>query len=104
MAGSYSHVVTNKQGKLLNPQNFVGMVDSLGDAYETVEEMYGMIHYLAARVELLSPDNMYQTPTQIVEESRVHYRRGIKMSPGIQAPNKPQEFKDPLLPTGFLNG
>lgn len=102
MAGSYNHVVTNNRGKLLNPQSFVGMVDSLGDAYETVEEMYGMIHYLAARVELLTAVD--QNHEQIVEEARANYRRGIKMSPGIQPPGKPKEFQQSLTPPGFLNG
>lgn len=86
MAGSYNHAVTNNRGKLLNPTNFVEMIDSLGDAYETVEEMYGMIHYLAARVELLT--TIDQSHEQIVEEARVNYRRGLQMSPGIQAPSR----------------
>lgn len=86
MAGSYNHAVTPNNGKLLNNQNFSGMVENLGDAYEMAEEMYGMIHYLAARVELLTAVD--QNHKQIVEEARVNYRRGIQMSPGIQAPNR----------------
>lgn len=88
MAGSYAHIVTNNKGKLLNPENFNEMIEKPSDAYGAAEEMYGMIHFLAARVELLTPDSIYQTPEQIVEEARSHYRRGLKMSPGIQAPSK----------------
>jgi hypothetical protein len=46
MAGSYNHIVNNK-GDLLNNERFVGMIENLGDAYEAVEEMYGMIWWLA---------------------------------------------------------
>ena len=86
MAGSYSHVVTNNRGKLLNRKNFEEMIEKPSDAYQATEEMYGMIHYLAARVELLTPEKIYQTPEQIVEEAQKNYRHGIKMSPGRQSP------------------
>jgi len=46
MAGSYSHATTD-DGKLRSHESFVQMVENLGDAYETVEEMYGMIWWLA---------------------------------------------------------
>jgi hypothetical protein len=47
MAGSYNHVVTD-QGNLVSNERFVQMVENLGDAFETVEEMYGMIWLLAS--------------------------------------------------------
>ena len=46
MAGSYDHVTT-KKGKLRNPKTFSQMIENLGDAYEAIEEMYGMIQILA---------------------------------------------------------
>lgn len=46
MAGSYSHATTD-DGKLRSHESFVQMVENLGDAYETVKEMYGMIWWLA---------------------------------------------------------
>lgn len=50
MAGSYKHVV-NDDGTFRG----VDLLDHMGDAYEAVEEMYGMIWFLAdgddARVE-----------------------------------------------------
>ncbi|QED11644.1 hypothetical protein PP914_gp155 [Arthrobacter phage Qui] len=81
MAGSYNHAVSKRAGKLLNNQNFTGMIENLGDAYEMAEEMYGMIHYLAAKVERLTDDQMQK---DIVEEARKNYRRGLQMSPGVQ--------------------
>ena len=42
MAGSYKHVV-NRKGEFTG----IGLIDNLGDAYEALEEMYGMIWYLA---------------------------------------------------------
>jgi hypothetical protein len=47
MAGSYNHCVA-KDGQLLVNEDLIQMVENLGDAYEALEEMYGMIWYLAA--------------------------------------------------------
>ena len=105
MAGSYSHATTNN-GRLRSNQSFPQLVENLGDAYETVEEMYGMIHYLASMVERLSPAEYPKTHEQIVEEARKNYRRGIQMSPGVQ-PNKPSnKNREPytFTPPRFLNG
>jgi len=46
MAGSYNHIV-DKNGILLNNEDFVCMIENLGDAYECVTEMYDMIAYLS---------------------------------------------------------
>jgi beta-lactam-binding protein with PASTA domain len=83
MAGSYNHVVT-KKGKLLNPKNTLSMIDSNGDVYETIEEMYGMIWDLADDVA----EARGVTIEQAVEEARKNYARGLDRSPGIQAPHK----------------
>ena len=70
MAGSYSHAIDEATGKLYRPEAFLRMVENIGDAYETVEEMYGMIWLLASgdRAE--------------VERARQAYRDGLNMSPG----------------------
>jgi len=47
--------------------------ETQGDAYETIEEMYGMIWYLAAGNAVL------------VEDARKNYLSGIELSPGRQA-------------------
>ena len=46
MAGSYKHVVDDR-GLLRRPEDFADMIENLGDAYEAIEEMYGMIWLLA---------------------------------------------------------
>jgi hypothetical protein len=86
MAGSYNHVVTDK-GKLRNPQQVCGMLETRsGDVYEAVEEMYGMIWWLAGR---LSSGNPLVTPKEWVEMARLDYSAGIvEDSPGRQKPNK----------------
>ena len=44
MAGSYRHI-TEDDGSLSGPEDH--RLDNLGDAYEAIEEMYGMIWWLA---------------------------------------------------------
>jgi hypothetical protein len=74
MAGSYNHVVT-QQGNLRSNESFVQMVENLGDAYETVEEMYGMIWYLADRVAF------HRHPLRdIVEQAQQNYQRGLEIA------------------------
>ncbi len=68
MAGSYSHCV-NDDGSLLSNEDFVDMIDNLGDAYEAVQEMYGMIWLLAG-------GNRYA-----VELARQNYVQGLACSP-----------------------
>lgn len=62
MAGSYGHVV-NDAGALLEFKPFTDMIENLGDAYEAVEEMYWMIHYLAAG-----------DPAKILEANNAFYK------------------------------
>lgn len=72
MAGSYNHAV-NRHGRLHNWRNMTIATETQGDAYETIEEMYGMIWFLAEG----NPER--------VEEARQHYREGIVMSPGKES-------------------
>jgi hypothetical protein len=74
MAGSYNHVVTD-QGNLVSNERFVQMVENLGDAFETVEEMYGMIWMLAS---LVSPDP--QAQAEWVEWAQDNYRVGLTIA------------------------
>lgn len=72
MAGSYLHAV-NDRGQLSNTTMMTVATETQGDAYETIEEMYGMIWWLA------------KGNAGLVEEARQNYLRGIKeMSPGKQ--------------------
>lgn len=70
MAGSYNHCV-KKSGKLRR-ESFSDMIENLGDAYEAVEEMYGMIWYLASG------------NAGLVEIARRSYKNGLQLSPGVE--------------------
>ena len=69
MAGSYNHAV-NDDGQLRNSRHMTIATETQGDAYETIEEMYGMIWLLA----LGDPEK--------VEWARTHYSAGLELSPG----------------------
>lgn len=71
MAGSYAHAVTD-DGRLRNPRTMSIATETQGDAYETIEEMYGMIWFLADG----DPD--------LVEHARSNYVAGLALSPGRQ--------------------
>lgn len=71
MAGSYAHAVTD-DGRLRSPRTMPIATETQGDAYETIEEMYGMIWFLADG----DPD--------LVERARSNYVAGIALSPGRQ--------------------
>lgn len=74
MAGSYKHAVTD-DGRLRNWRTMTIATETQGDAYETIEEMYGMIWFLAGG-----------DPSR-VEQARQNYKRGIQLSPGRMAEN-----------------
>ena len=72
MAGSYKHAVDDA-GRLRDWEEMADMAtETQGDAYETIEEMYGMIWLLA------------DGDAAQVEAARQSYRRGIEMSPSAQ--------------------
>lgn len=91
MAGSYNHATTGK-GKLRSPKSMIGLVENGGDAYETIEEMYGMIWYLADRIamyqqdrgDMMGPDEWKAAQAEEVEDARKAYKKGIALSPGVQ--------------------
>ena len=72
MPGSYGHIV-QKDGNL---SSHLRIVESLGngiDMFETIEEMYGMIWFLAGTYA-------YKDPKAAVEDARRQYREGLKMA------------------------
>jgi hypothetical protein len=71
MAGSYLHIV-GRTGRLLSETNLPKMLENDGDVYEAIEEMYGMIWWLA------------DGNANDVEIARRHYLQGIQKSPGRQ--------------------
>ena len=83
MAGSYNHCVKTREdggnGELLANEDLVGMLENGGDVYEAVEEMYGMIWWLASHSEVGLP------AVALVEQARKHYLAGLAFSPGTCA-------------------
>ena len=74
MAGSYNHVVTD-DGRLRNARGINEMLECMsGDVVEAVEEMFGMIWFLAGG------------DADRVMRAEKRYMEGIEMSPGRQAP------------------
>lgn len=73
MAGSFRHVTT-KKGKLRKPDK--SLLDHMGDANEAIEEMYGMIIYLAqygAPGASRTGDDL----RRVIEDARVNYKDGL---------------------------
>jgi hypothetical protein len=71
MAGSYRHA-TDDQGRLRNWRTMTIATETQGDAYETIEELFGMVWYLA------------EGDADRVEQARQNYLAGIERSPGRQ--------------------
>jgi len=82
MAGSYNHA-TNDDGSLRDPLDMASMLDTGGDVYEAIEEMYGMIWWLAQTI--ISPGiaglAKGATAKEFVEMAEKKYRTGILLSP-----------------------
>lgn len=74
MAGSYNHVI-QKDGNLRSNKEVVEMLETGGDVFETVEEMYGMIWHLA-RIH-------FGREKAAVEDARRNYREGLKKAKEI---------------------
>lgn len=82
MAGSYNHIVEEPSGKLLKPRLALSMLDCHhGDVYEALEEMYGMIWWLATTLSDTS-SSLGGTPAEFVEAASENYTRGLLQSPG----------------------
>ena len=55
------------------------MIENLGDAYEAIEEMYGMIWKLAVMLGTLGGDQTL-SPADYVEMARQNYQAGLELS------------------------
>lgn len=73
MAGSYNHAVNPRTGQLRNREHMLIATETQSDAYQTIEEFYGMVWLLA------------EGSPQKVEEARRHYKLGLMMSPGKES-------------------
>lgn len=80
MAGSYKHIV-NDNGNLRSNQAVADMLENGGDVFECVEEMYGMIWYLAQEVSYHAGDVGLDTKS-LVENARQNYKEGLTIAKG----------------------
>jgi len=88
MAGSYNHVVTD-HGNLASNERVNGMLENGGDVFEAVEEMFGMIWYLATQhnneeAEDNPSRNLVEAKVR-VEQARQNYQEGLKRSKRIHS-------------------
>ena len=87
MAGSYNHVVT-KDGNLKSNERIAESLENGGDVFEAVEEMYGMIWFLAhlgvaPHVSIEQFESLQfsrESVKDMVETARRNYQEGLKVS------------------------
>jgi hypothetical protein len=92
MAGSYNHIVTD-DGNLGSNEHVVSMLENGGDVFEAVEELYGMIWYLAAgHVESIENRFPYDAPRAkqaatklLVEVAHKNYKLGLEVAKEVHA-------------------
>jgi len=92
MSGSYNHVVKD-DGNLASNERVVSMLENGGDVYEAVEEMFGMIWWLAAKLvnqQQFALIALEKDPTDraklmklAVEKAREEYKEGLVFSTEI---------------------
>ena len=86
MAGSYNHVV-KEDGNLESNKVVVDMLETGGDVFEAVEEMYGMIWWLARTLRACQMANRLEAATEkdIVELARLNYKRGLEIAKEVNS-------------------
>ena len=77
MAGSFNHIV-DIDGGLFSDMGIVAMLDTGVDVFETIEQMYGMIWYMAYALEAA---DAYENRKDAIDEARVFYKEGLNISP-----------------------
>lgn len=82
MAGSYNHVVDKSTGNLKSNEDIVDTLETGGDVFEAVEEMYGMIWYLA---NLVSPYAELPYIKRLVENARDNYKQGLQIAKEVNS-------------------
>lgn len=89
MAGSFNHIVNKDTGALRSNASALSMLDCHhGDVFEALEEMYGMIWYLAwvGALGMIpggmgTDDDIRPIAMEGIETARVNYRDGLAYSP-----------------------
>jgi len=86
MAGSYNHCVSNKGNFLDGKDDRYPLLDNLGDSFEAIEEMFGMIWYLAGEMLEMTPKTPEERAVMVkeaVETARQNYKEGLRISKEI---------------------
>lgn len=80
MAGSYNHCIDDNGYLLSNDEMMISeaMIENLGDAYEAIEELYGMIWFLASTFG--APAAPPSEVKVVVESARVNYKKGLEIA------------------------
>ncbi len=86
MAGSYLHCVTDS-GRLRSRKSLANMLENGGDVHEAVEELYGMVWWLAHELAAAQQGRrLTSAPPELtrqnVEAARQRYRDGLQIAPG----------------------
>lgn len=87
MAGSYRHVVT-RNGNLKSNEALIESLETGGDVFETVEELYGMVWFLAWQsaapglglTEFKNLQYAREMVKHMVEAARRHHTLGLQAS------------------------
>lgn len=86
MAGSYNHVVKD-DGNLESNEVVADMLENGGDVFEAVEEMYGMIWFLAGDLSGRSiPDGAESVVIKArVEAALKNYKKGLDLAKAVNS-------------------
>ncbi len=83
MAGSYDHI-TDEDGGLIEPREILNRLDAGGDLVECIEQLYGMIWFLAndgMTERNVLEKNEDQVRADLVKHAKHNYDEGLKYSP-----------------------
>lgn len=77
MAGSYNHIVRDDGNFEADPFTLSNILETDGDVFECVQELYGMIWYLANKSV---PNGYHEIVNKNVAEAREHYQKGLEIA------------------------
>lgn len=83
MAGSYHHI-TDEDGALKDQVGIIESLENHGDVIECIEQMYGMIWYLADRNAVangVAHGNHFRAMQNTVKMAQYDYELGLQYSP-----------------------
>jgi hypothetical protein len=74
MAGGWYHI-TDSEGRLASPAVVRDMLENWGDIHEAIDQLYGMVQWLAEQWAQQNPGNL--TRHEAIEAALEHSREGI---------------------------